>query len=115
MWLNDNYSDNKKCIEHGNYLDDDSAVKMKEKGAYLSQTIITYQALLKDGEACGMPVEQVKKVDDLVTELRDPTAWPDSTASEVNDAINEVVTILASLTDAQWDTLELNDGVFMTS
>jgi len=56
-----------RCIEHGNYLDDESAVVMKDAGAYLSQTLITYQALLSQGEKCGMPQEQVQKVGDLVT------------------------------------------------
>ena len=55
-----------RSIEHGNYLDDESAKDMAAAGAALSQTIITYVALRSDGERCGMPADLVAKVGNLV-------------------------------------------------
>jgi imidazolonepropionase-like amidohydrolase len=55
-----------RSIEHGNQLDEASAVAMAEAGAFLSQTNVTYLALRESGRAAGMPAALVAKVGGLV-------------------------------------------------
>jgi imidazolonepropionase-like amidohydrolase len=50
-----------RSIEHGNLLDEEAARVMAEHGAYLVPTLITYEALAKEGPAFGLPeVSQIK-------------------------------------------------------
>jgi len=51
-----------RSIEHGNLLDEETAVMMKEKGAYLIPTIITYDALARRGADYQFPEESIKKL-----------------------------------------------------
>lgn len=53
-------------IEHGNYANDECLDKMKRRNCFLVPTLITYQAILEEGAADGMPQELVDKVGDLV-------------------------------------------------
>ena len=43
-----------RSIEHGNLLDDESATAMKEEGAVLVPTLVTYFAMAEHGESLGM-------------------------------------------------------------
>lgn len=51
-----------RSIEHGNGLDAPTAAAMAAAGAHLSQTVVTYAALVEEGAAGGMPRELVAKV-----------------------------------------------------
>ena len=51
-----------RSIEHGNLLDEETAALMKEKGAYLIPTIITYDALARRGADYQFPEESIKKL-----------------------------------------------------
>ena len=44
-----------RSIEHGNLLDAESAAAMKEAGAVLVPTLVTYYAMSQHGESLGMP------------------------------------------------------------
>ncbi len=49
-------------VEHGNLLDDETAIMMHEKGAFLIPTVITYDALSRRGAAFGFPAESIAKL-----------------------------------------------------
>ncbi len=51
-----------RTIEHGNLLDDVTAVMMKEKNAYLIPTVITYDALSRRGAEFKFPAESLAKL-----------------------------------------------------
>nr|WP_321349411.1 amidohydrolase family protein [uncultured Methanoregula sp.] len=51
-----------RTIEHGNLLDDETAALMKEAGAYLIPTVITYDALARRGAAYGFPEVSLGKL-----------------------------------------------------
>jgi len=51
-----------RTIEHGNMLDDETAVLMKDAGAYLIPTVITYDALARRGAAYGFPEVSLSKL-----------------------------------------------------
>jgi len=51
-----------RTIEHGNLMDDATAVMMKEKGAYLIPTVITYDALARRGAGYGFPATSIEKL-----------------------------------------------------
>ncbi|PNH09477.1 hypothetical protein TSOC_003913 [Tetrabaena socialis] len=55
-----------RSIEHGNYLDEDTARLMAAKKAILVPTLVTYQELARGGAAAGMPQELVAKVGDAL-------------------------------------------------
>ncbi|WIA11160.1 hypothetical protein OEZ85_011297 [Tetradesmus obliquus] len=55
-----------RSIEHGNWLDEETASLMANLGAYLVPTTITYAALQREGVAAGMPQELVDKVGEAV-------------------------------------------------
>ncbi|WP_374624441.1 amidohydrolase family protein [Pandoraea sp.] len=52
-----------RTIEHGNLCDAETAQLMAEKGAYVVPTLVTYDALAKDGASLGLPPESVTKVE----------------------------------------------------
>ncbi|BET12448.1 amidohydrolase family protein [Pandoraea sputorum] len=54
-----------RTIEHGNLCDAETAKLMAEKGAYVVPTLVTYDALAKDGESLGLPPESVAKVESV--------------------------------------------------
>ncbi len=51
-----------RSIEHGNGIDEDTAVLMREHGTFAVPTIATYEMLAVDGAAGGMPDDQVNQV-----------------------------------------------------
>ncbi len=51
-----------RTIEHGNLLDEPVARAMKEAGAILVPTIVTYEMLTKMGSECGVPENSVRKI-----------------------------------------------------
>lgn len=52
-----------RSIEHGNLLDADTARVMKQHGAYLVPTLVTYAALAAEGERLGWSAEMLAKLD----------------------------------------------------
>ncbi|GLC64007.1 hypothetical protein PLESTF_000108500 [Pleodorina starrii] len=53
-------------IEHGNYLDEQTALLMSQRRVFLVPTLVTYQEIVRRGAASGMPQELVAKVGDAV-------------------------------------------------
>ncbi|MEJ8813107.1 amidohydrolase family protein [Variovorax ureilyticus] len=51
-----------RTIEHGNLVDEPTARLMKETGAYMVPTLITYEGLANDGPKYGLPPESVRKI-----------------------------------------------------
>jgi len=51
-----------RTIEHGNLLDEETAALMKEKGAYLIPTVITYDALARRGAEYQFPDVSISKI-----------------------------------------------------
>ncbi len=49
-------------IEHGNLLDEATARRMADEGAFLVPTLITYEVLSERGEALGMAKSSVEKI-----------------------------------------------------
>jgi imidazolonepropionase-like amidohydrolase len=51
-----------RSIEHANLIDEPTARLMAEKGAFAVPTLVTYDALDKDGPAMGLPKESQEKL-----------------------------------------------------
>lgn len=51
-----------RTIEHGNLVDQETAQLMKDQGAYMVPTLITYEGLANDGAKYGLPAESVRKI-----------------------------------------------------
>jgi imidazolonepropionase-like amidohydrolase len=49
-------------IEHGNFLDEPTARKMAEKGAFLVPTLVTYEQIELGGPAQGVPENMLEKI-----------------------------------------------------
>ena len=49
-------------IEHGNFLDEETAARMKAKGAFLVPTITTYELIDSLGAGFGVPAFQLEKI-----------------------------------------------------
>ena len=52
-------------IEHGNLMRPDTAQLVKEKGAYVVPTNVTFDVLAKEGASLGLPPESVAKIEDV--------------------------------------------------
>lgn len=52
-----------RTIEHGNLVDADAARVMREHGAFVVPTLITYDALARDGARLGLPADSVAKIE----------------------------------------------------
>ena len=50
-----------RSIEHGNFLDEETAKLMAKLGAYLVPTLVTYESLVKFGEQYGYPKYNIEK------------------------------------------------------
>jgi imidazolonepropionase-like amidohydrolase len=50
-----------RCIEHGNLIDDTTAVRMAELGVTMVPTLVTYKAMAEMGAAAGLPERNVSK------------------------------------------------------
>jgi len=51
-----------RCIEHGNLLDEAGAREIKEAGAYLVPTMVTYEAIWREGKSYGVGEHQLQKI-----------------------------------------------------
>ncbi|HUI28135.1 MAG TPA: amidohydrolase family protein [Candidatus Kryptonia bacterium] len=51
-----------RSIEHGNFLDEESAACMREAGAYFVPTLTTYELISHYGEAQGIPRKMIDKI-----------------------------------------------------
>ncbi|MCA3189729.1 MULTISPECIES: amidohydrolase family protein [unclassified Cupriavidus] len=63
-----------RTIEHGNLVDAAAARVMREHGAYVVPTLITYDALARDGERLGLPADSVAKIETVRQAGRDSLA-----------------------------------------
>lgn len=54
-----------RTIEHGNLVDAAAAQAMREHGAYMVPTLVTYEALANEGARYGLPAASVKKISDV--------------------------------------------------
>lgn len=54
-----------KSIEHGNLIDAPTAALMAEHGAYAVPTLITYEALARDGLRLGLGAESAAKIEQV--------------------------------------------------
>ncbi len=55
-----------RTIEHGNLIDEPTATRMAERGAFLVPTLVTYTALDEMGRALGFPAVSQRKVRDVL-------------------------------------------------
>jgi len=55
-----------RTIEHGNLLDEESCALFLKHGAWLTPTMVTYEALAKEGVAAGMAEDLQRKVYDVL-------------------------------------------------
>jgi imidazolonepropionase-like amidohydrolase len=51
-----------RCIEHGNLIDETVAKEIKKAGAYLVPTMITYEAIWREGKGYGVTEHQLQKI-----------------------------------------------------
>jgi imidazolonepropionase-like amidohydrolase len=52
-------------VEHGNLIEADTARYMREQGAYVVPTNVTFDILAKEGAGFGLPPESVAKIEDV--------------------------------------------------
>ena len=52
-----------RTIEHGNLVDAATAELMRERGAFMVPTLVTYEALANEGASLGFPAESVAKIE----------------------------------------------------
>ncbi|SDC03693.1 Imidazolonepropionase [Cupriavidus sp. YR651] len=63
-----------RTIEHGNLVDAAAARVMRDHGAFVVPTLITYDALARDGARLGLPAESVAKIETVRQAGRDSLA-----------------------------------------
>ena len=51
-----------RCIEHGNLIDATGAKEIKKAGAYLVPTMVTYEAIWREGKSYGIGEHQLQKI-----------------------------------------------------
>jgi len=51
-----------RCIEHGNLLDEAGAREIRKAGAYLVPTMVTYEAIWREGKTHGVSEHQLQKI-----------------------------------------------------
>jgi imidazolonepropionase-like amidohydrolase len=54
-----------RSIEHGNLLDQETAELMARAGAFLVPTLVTYEALHREGKQWGLPQVSIDKIKDV--------------------------------------------------
>ena len=52
-----------RTIEHGNLVDPAAAEEMRRHGAFVVPTLVTYDALARDGARLGLPADSVAKIE----------------------------------------------------
>ncbi|MBY4897411.1 amidohydrolase family protein [Cupriavidus sp. AU9028] len=60
-----------RTIEHGNLVDREAAGLMRKHGAFVVPTVVTYEALARDGARLGLPPESVAKIETVRQAGRD--------------------------------------------
>jgi imidazolonepropionase-like amidohydrolase len=60
-----------RSIEHGNLIDDDTVVRIRDHDAFLVPTLVTYWALKHEGREFGLPEHSWRKVDEVLDAGRD--------------------------------------------
>ncbi len=60
-----------RTIEHGNLVDRAAADEMRKHGAYVVPTLVTYDALARDGARLGLPADSVAKIETVRQAGRD--------------------------------------------
>jgi len=63
-----------RTIEHGNLVDRAAARVMREHGAFVVPTLVTYESLARDGARLGLPAESVAKIETVRQAGRDSLA-----------------------------------------
>jgi imidazolonepropionase-like amidohydrolase len=53
-----------RSIEHGNFLDEESAAAMRKAGAFFVPTLTTYELISAHGAAQGIPRKMIAKIDE---------------------------------------------------
>jgi imidazolonepropionase-like amidohydrolase len=53
-----------RSIEHGNLIDEETARLITQAGAYLVPTLVTYEALSKEGKSYNVPDDVIRKIDE---------------------------------------------------
>jgi imidazolonepropionase-like amidohydrolase len=53
-----------RSIEHGNLIDEETALRIAHSGAYLVPTLVTYEALSAEGTDYGVPESVIRKIDE---------------------------------------------------
>ncbi len=51
-----------RCIEHGNLINSEAAHEIKKAGAYLVPTMVTYEAIAREGKSYGIGEHQIQKI-----------------------------------------------------
>ena len=51
-----------RCIEHGNLIDEAGAREIKKAGAYLVPTMVTYEAIAREGKSYNITEHQIQKI-----------------------------------------------------
>ncbi len=96
-----------QCIEHGNQVDEPTAVAMAAAGATLVPTLITYEKLVSDGEASGMPAELVAKVGNILAQGLDALRFANAAGCTVVFGSD----LLGAMQAAQCQEFELRAAV----
>lgn len=55
-----------RTVEHGNLIDDETAARMAERGAFMVPTLATYHALFEHGRELGLPEVSMAKLDEVL-------------------------------------------------
>ncbi len=53
-----------RTLEHGNLMDEDAAKAIKDAGAFLVPTLVTYEMISRMGKSMGIPENNVRKVNE---------------------------------------------------
>ncbi|HWM76703.1 MAG TPA: amidohydrolase family protein, partial [Methylomirabilota bacterium] len=51
-----------RCIEHGNLITSEAAQEIKKAGAFLVPTMVTYEAIWREGKSYGIGEHQIQKI-----------------------------------------------------
>ncbi len=54
-----------RSIEHGNFVSSETAARMRDVGAFLVPTLVTYEAMSRYGPRIGIPEESMRKIADV--------------------------------------------------
>ncbi len=63
-----------RTIEHGNLMTEDAARAIKEAGAYLVPTMVTYEKISQMGAELGIPENNIRKINQALAKAHDSLA-----------------------------------------